>query len=53
MADNPLAGKVPARYIGNTPLRLVQARGPYYNADGTRRDSLDVSNGDILMMPAQ
>ena len=51
MADNPLKGLVPARYVGDNLLQLHPGR--YYNPDGSIRTSNIVSHGDILMMPEQ
>lgn len=42
---------VPARYLGNHAINLVASLGPFFNADGSRRQSLTVENGDILLMP--
>lgn len=51
MANDPLSGLVPARYVGDNLLQLQPGR--YYNADGTLRTSNIVSKGDVLMMPEQ
>jgi hypothetical protein len=50
MADNPLKGLVPARYVGDN---LLQLPGRYYNPDGSIRTSNIISHGDILMLPEQ
>lgn len=42
---------VAARYIGHHAINLVAGLGPFFNADGTRRQSLTVEHGDILLMP--
>ena len=42
---------VPARYQGNHAINLVASLGPFFNADGSRRQSLTVEYGDIILMP--
>lgn len=44
---------VPARYIGSNKIHRHKLQGPGYNADGTRRESLEIKQGDVLLMPAR
>ncbi|GAC1471390.1 MAG: hypothetical protein PVSMB5_19980 [Ktedonobacteraceae bacterium] len=39
---------VPARYVGQNRIRL---HSPARNADGSRRTTLDLSPGDVILMP--
>jgi hypothetical protein len=49
MTDNPyLKGKVPARYIGETPIVLAKFGGPYFDADGKPLKTLALRTGDTL-----
>jgi hypothetical protein len=48
---SPIAGYLPARYIGTSKMRLSRGTGPYYNLDGTRRTTLDLFTGDEMLMP--
>lgn len=43
--------RIPAQYIGSTMLILMPGQGTGFNADGTRRDTRTISQGDILLMP--
>jgi hypothetical protein len=49
MSDNPfLKGKVPARYIGETPVVLSPMGRPYFDANGKPLQSLALRTGDTL-----
>lgn len=48
MSDPIPANKVPARYVGPHPVLLSAAGGPYYDAEGTRRETLALRPGDTL-----
>lgn len=49
MADNPyLKGKVPARYISETPITLSSMGKPYFDANGKPLESLALRKGDTL-----
>lgn len=43
--------RIPAQYIGTTMLLLMPGQGTGFNADGTRRTTRTISQGDILLMP--
>jgi hypothetical protein len=50
--EDSVANKlVPAKYIGHHAINLVAGLGPFFNADGSRRQSLTVEYGDIILMP--
>jgi hypothetical protein len=44
---------VPARYIGNHIVDLQKSRRDWKHIDGTPMTNLQLSNGDVVMMPAQ
>jgi len=49
MTDNPfLKGKVPARYISETPIVLAPFGKPYFDANGKPLESLALRKGDTL-----
>jgi len=49
MTDNPyLKGKVPARYIAETPIVLASMGRPYFDADGKPLESLALRTGDEI-----
>lgn len=45
--------KIAARYIGSHHVLLAAGMGPYYDAQGQRKEDLTLSYGDTLMMPAE
>jgi hypothetical protein len=49
MSDNPfLKGKVPARYVGETPIVLSPVGRPYFDANGKPLKSLALRTGGTL-----
>jgi len=49
MTDNPfLKGKVPARYISETPIILSPMGRPYFDANGKPLESMALRKGDTL-----
>lgn len=45
--------RVPARYIGSTPLTLAKGQGTGLGITGRRRASRAISQGDVLLMPGR
>ena len=46
-------GKIAARYIGDHEKILHSYGGPYFNGDGSRRESLILHPGDVIMVDEQ